>query len=394
MENADVRTNSGEIEVSVILPCLNEENTLAMCIRAARKALEEAGIRGEIVVADNGSTDRSREIALEEGAQVVDEKQTGYGNAVRAGLASAQGHYLVFLDADMSYDFGDIPRFVEELRSGADVVIGSRFRGGIERGAMPVLHRLVGTPGMTKLANILFGCKITDINCGMRGLTKEAFQRLDLHSEGMEFASEMIIKAAREKMRIVEIPTAFRVDRRGRAPHLHSFRDGWRHLQLMLHFCPLWLYLVPGFAFLLGGLAVIFVLSPGTAPRFLLTAFLIAQACAAVGVQVLLLGLVAQDRVKAPRWRTVPFVRSFRKWFTLPKGLALGLSACLVGMVILGYALFYAVQSKATGQVSAFDATSLRLAFLGATLFVCGLQVFCTSLFLGLFGIRVADDGR
>lgn len=224
------------IELSVVLPCLNEERTLAKCIGAAHEALADNVINGEVIVADNGSTDRSRRIALEEGARLVEVATRGYGNALYCGLKAARGQFLIHLDADMSYEFAHIPRFVAKLREGADVVMGSRLRGKIYPGAMPVLHRYLGTPALTRIANLFFGCGITDINCGMRGLTSDAFERLDLRSGGMEFASEMIVKAAALKMNIVEIPTDLRPDQRNRKPHLSSLRDGWRHLRFLLLF--------------------------------------------------------------------------------------------------------------------------------------------------------------
>lgn len=382
----------GGIEASIVLPCLNEENTLAQCIRDARQALDDGGIQGEIVIADNGSTDRSREIARAEGARVVEVRERGYGSALRSGIASAQGRYIVFLDADLSYDFADVPRFVEELRKGAGLVMGSRLRGDIDRGAMPLLHRLVGTPALTLLANVLFGSGISDINCGMRGLTKETFEHLDLACEGMEFASEMVIKAARGKTPIKEIPIVFHADKRGRPPHLRSFRDGWRHLHLMLHYCPMWLLLGPGVVLALGGFAVILAVLSGLSPPAGVLTYLVAHSATIVGVQILLLGLVAQDRVRNPRWRSYRFAHSVRKWFTLGKGLMLGSGVALAGVAFIAYA---AVQA-ATGSggnahaVIRFDAASTKYALLGATLFISGLQVAFTALFLGLFGI-VAD---
>ena len=378
----------------MVLPCLNEEATIARCVQAARQALGDAGLAREVVVADNDSTDRSREIAEENGARVIQVRQVGYGNALQAGLASARGGLLVFLDADMSYDFAEIPRFVEELRKGADIVIGSRFRGAIDPGSMPFLHRVFGTPALTKLANLVFRCGITDINCGMRGLTKAAFERLDLHSEGMEFASEMMIKAAQNHMRIAEIPIGFHPDQRERAPHLRSFRDGWRHLQLMMHFCSVWLFLIPGLLLMVGGLTAILF---GFHEPAGLAAYLVAQACTAIGVLVLLLGLIAQGRVRASKYVRPPRPRLLRlasKWIKIEKGLAFGLLAMLLGVLLFAYAAFFGAAPEHSGVVASASAghVDTRLAVLGTTVFICGLQVFFTSLFMGLFGIRVADD--
>jgi glycosyltransferase involved in cell wall biosynthesis len=225
-------------EVSVVFPCLNEERTLATCLRETRQALDAAGIDGEIIVADNGSTDRSQQIAIDEGARVVQVPDRGYGNALFHGFEMARGKFLVFLDADLSYDPAHIPRFVAAMREGADLVMGSRFKGRIHDHAMPRLHRYLGTPVLTRLVNLFFGCRITDVNCGMRGLTRYAFRRLGLRSGGMEFASEMVLKSARLGLRIAEIPTDLRPDQRGRRPHLRSFRDGWRHLRYLVLFAP------------------------------------------------------------------------------------------------------------------------------------------------------------
>jgi len=381
------------VEVSVVFPCLNEEATIGMSVRAARQALEDAAIRGEVIVADNDSMDRSREIALEEGARIVDVRRPGYGNALRAGLRAAHGRFLIFLDADMSYDCGDIAAFVAGLDKGADVVIGSRLRGRIDPGAMPRLHRRVGTPILTSLANGLFGCGISDINCGMRGLTHEALDRLDLYSEGMEFASEMMIRAAQAKLRVTEIPISFHVDQRGRIPHLRSFRDGWRHLQLMMHFCSIWLFLLPGWMLTLGGFGAMFArIDP---PVGLVTG--LAGLCSALlGIQVLLLGLAAQGRAKTSKYalyrKRIP--RVVRNWLRVDKGVVLGAVVAAVGGATLGYAAWRIAQ-RLGPQGQAFPPLEWalpRLALLGAALLLVGLQVFFASLFLGLFGIRVAED--
>lgn len=388
---------SREIEVSVVLPCLNEEATLTSCIRAAKNVLDEQHLRAEIIVADNGSTDRSREIAVEEGARVIEARHLGYGNALRTGLASAAGKYVVFLDADMSYDFRDIPRFVEELRGGADLVIGSRFSGEIDPHAMPYLHRAFGTPAMTKLANLLFGCGITDINCGMRGLTKEAFERLELYSEGMEFASEMMIKAAQERLTVVEIPIAFHADQRTSAPHLRSFRDGWRHLQLMLHFCSHWVYLFPGLVLALGGIAVLVAAAPAASVRTALALWLACLFASVIGVQILLLGLIAQGRVKSAKYARVDrrIFRILSISIRIEKGLLLGFVVALAGLLLFAYAGLYGPELPTGDPSSGAGAGlpgALRTMFLGAILVINGLQVFFTSLFMGLFGIRVAED--
>ncbi|HUG90872.1 MAG TPA: glycosyltransferase family 2 protein [Planctomycetaceae bacterium] len=226
------------IEVSVVMPCLNEAETLGRCIVKAQNALDAGGLCGEIVVADNGSSDGSQDIARGLGARVVAVRERGYGCALRGGIAAARGPYIVFADADDSYDFGEVPRFVERLRAGDDLVMGNRFQGGIRPGAMPWLHRYVGNPVLSGIGRLLFRTPVGDFHCGMRGLSKAAFERMELASDGMEFASEMVIQATLRGLRISELPIELAPDGRSRPPHLRSWRDGWRHLRLMLRSFP------------------------------------------------------------------------------------------------------------------------------------------------------------
>lgn len=386
------------IEVSVVLPCLNEESTLASCIRAAHRALAQAGLHGEVIVADNGSSDRSREIAVAEGARLVEVEARGYGNALYHGFRAARGRFLVHLDADMSYEFSHVPRFVAELRKGADLVMGSRLRGTIEPGAMPALHRHLGTPVLTRLANLFFGCRISDINCGMRGLRKEAFERLDLRSGGMEFASEMIVKAAALKMRIVEIPTDLHRDQRGRRPHLSSFRDGWRHLRFLLLFCPTWLFLWPGALLAAGGLATIVAILLDLSPWVGMLTCLAALAATVLGVQLILLGLATRGFAQLRRLRgeETRWDRFFAQ-LTLEKGIVAGGLLALVGFGFLAYASvgilrFMRAESYDGLQV---DLHHTKLALLGTALFVTGAQAVFSSFFAGLFAIEpVGRDSR
>lgn len=235
------------------MPCLNEAETLAACIAEAQAALKEADIEGEIIVADNGSTDGSQRIALAMGARVVEVTRKGYGNALSGGIEAAAGQYIVMGDADASYNFSHIPRIVESLLDGADLVMGNRFRGGIAPGAMPRLHRYLGNPVLTGIGRLLFRCPVGDFHCGLRGFSKAAYRRMELSTAGMEFASEMVIKSTLKGLRVTEVPTVLRPDGRSRPPHLRSWRDGWRHLRFMLLFCPRWLFLFPGLFLFLGG---------------------------------------------------------------------------------------------------------------------------------------------
>lgn len=381
-----------QVEVTVVFPCLNEERTLGSCIEAAQQAFAKAGICGEVLVADNGSTDRSIEIAAALGARVVHVLRPGYGSALREGLSQARSRYLIFLDADMSYDAAHIPLFVERLRAGAEVVMGSRFRGGIDPGAMPTLNRYVGTPLLTLAANILFGCRITDVNCGMRGVTREALDRLDLHSEGMEFASEMIIKAAQARLRIDEVPIRFHADQRGRQPHLRPMRDGWRHLQVMMHFCPMWIYVVPSMALVLAGVWGILSAEPELHARTAWAVCLLSILSTMLGTQILLLGVTALGRVRSSKHWAVRGRRIYRlmaRYVKIEQGLILA-----VAMIVAGAAIdIFAVSGFGCGAEFAGGSYFKWMAF-GVALALNGLQLFTLCLFLGLFGIRVADDGR
>src|SRR3984893_16685422 len=255
------------VDVSVVIPCLNEANSIGICVEKALGAFCTVGLPGEVIVADNGSTDGSIEIAEKLGARVVRVEARGYGSALRAGIAAARGAFIVMGDADDSYDFGDVPRFVEQWRAGYDVVMGNRFRGEIKRGAMPWHHKYIGNPVLSSVLNLLFSAGIGDSHCGMRGFTRAVYDRMDLRSTGMEFASEFVIKAAQLGAKVTEIPITLWPDKRGRPPHLRSFRDGWRHLRFMLLYAPNWLFLLPGAAFMLAGFMLVFWLLPG--PRAL-----------------------------------------------------------------------------------------------------------------------------
>ena len=247
---------SDSIEVTVVMPCLNEAETLAVCIRKALDCLSDNGISGEVVVADNGSTDGSQAIAEAEGARVVPVEVKGYGNALMGGIDSARGRYVLMGDADDSYDFSALLPFIEKLREGNDLVMGNRFRGGIAPGAMPALHRYLGNPVLSGLGRLFFRCPVGDFHCGLRGFSREAIWRMKLQTTGMEFASEMVVKATLLGLRIVEVPTTLSPDGRSRPPHLRSWRDGWRHLRFMLLFSPAWLFLYPGLLLMIVGLGV------------------------------------------------------------------------------------------------------------------------------------------
>ena len=247
---------SGDVELSIVMPCLNEARTLEACILKAQKYLSRSGVNGEIVIGDNGSTDGSREIASSLGARVVNTSVHGYGAALHHAMASSQGRYCILGDSDCSYDFEHLDPFLEQLRSGYDLVMGNRFKGGIQAGAMPWKNRYVGNPVLSNIGKLLFCAKVQDFHCGLRGVSRRAFQQMNLQTTGMEFASEMVIKATLLNMKMTEVPTTLDRDGRSRSPHLRPYRDGWRHLRFMLLFSPNWLFLYPGLLMMLAGLTI------------------------------------------------------------------------------------------------------------------------------------------
>ena len=242
------------IELTILMPCLNEAETLKICILKAKKSLAENGINGEVLIADNGSTDGSQLIAQENGARVVTVTEKGYGNALRGGIQAAYGKFIIMGDADDSYDFSNLLPFVQKLREGYDLVMGNRFKGGIEKGAMPFLHKYLGNPVLSFVGRLFFNIPIGDFHCGLRGFTKESAEKMGLRTTGMEFASEMVVKASLFKMKIAEVPTTLKKDGRSHPPHLNTWRDGWRHLRFLLMYSPAWLFLYPGLFFILIGL--------------------------------------------------------------------------------------------------------------------------------------------
>jgi glycosyltransferase involved in cell wall biosynthesis len=251
------------MELTILMPCLNEAETLGVCIEKAIAFLERAGVEGEVLVADNGSSDGSRSIAESRGARVVPVAERGYGAALRGGISAARGRYIIMGDADDSYDFSRLDGYLSELRSGADLVMGNRFKGGILPGAMPLLHRWLGNPFLSFMGRVLFRIPVFDFHCGLRGFNAASIRALDLRTSGMEFASEMVVRAALEGLTVVEVPTTLSPDGRSRPPHLRTWRDGWRHLRFLLTYSPRWLFLYPGAVFLASGLLAVALLFPG-----------------------------------------------------------------------------------------------------------------------------------
>ena len=383
----------GELELSVVIPALNEERTIAHCVAKAQKAIAMLGAPGEVVVADNGSSDRTREIAAGLGARVVPVDGRGYGRALRGGFAAARGRYLIMGDADGSYDFEQAPRYVEMLRQGSDFVVGNRYRGVIEPGAMPFLNRYLGTPVLTGVMNLLFRTGIGDTNCGMRGLTKAAFERMGLKADGMEFATEMIVKASLLKMKIAEVPCDLHHDLRDRPPHLRRWRDGWRHLRFMLLFSPTGTFLAPGTILLsVGGLGLVAItardlVSPDAlswlGSRHILTSLLFWL----TGTSVLGLGVVAQEADYQERFDAGNPVSMFlHRTFSLEKGLVIGVTLVAAGLLALAYfpLSFYFHHFPMGGPALRLDCAVIAIAAV-----LTGVQCAFASFALGLFYLRV-----
>ncbi len=378
---------SKPVNVSVVIPCLNEANSLAFCIDKAINAFRGAGLSGEVIVADNGSTDGSVELAEGHGARVIHVTERGYGAALRAGIAATRGPFIIMGDADDSYDFTDVPRFVEKLREGYDVVIGNRFRGGIKPGAMPSLHKYFGNPGLTALLNLFFQVGIGDCYCGMRGFTRALYDRLDVRSSGMEFALEMIIKCAQIGARITEIPIILWPDKRGRAPHLRSFRDGWRSLRFMLLYAPNWLFFLPGSLLVAVGLALVFWLLPGprnVTPRITLDlhTMIFGVIFTLLGTQLLSIGAFAKVFSYAERFdrRSVSLKRVLRR-VTLESGLLLGGALFLAGFAGCAWITW---QWAASGFGPLHEVR--QVLFWSMWLFL-GVQVIFASFFMSMLGI-------
>ena len=378
------------IELTVVMPCLNEAETLAVCVDKAHAALRANDIRGEVVVADNGSTDGSQEIAEAHGARVVPVPLRGYGAALDAGITAAHGRYILMADADDSYDFAHIPRFLAELRNGADLVMGNRFAGGIGPGAMPFLHRYLGNPVLSWMGRTLFQAPISDFHCGMRAFSRTAYQQLGLRTTGMEFASEMVVKSSLLKQRMVEVPTTLQKDGRSRPPHLKTWRDGWRHFRFLLMYSPRWLFLIPGVFLMVGGFALMAWLLPAERPlgHVNLGVDTLAYAAAAVllGFQLVFFGIAA--KVFATTEGLLPEDENFNRWFhyvTLETGLIAGVLLVLVG---LGIALSSVMSWAHTGYGPLPPVAMMRRTLPAMLCLMLGTEIGFASFFLSLLGLR------
>ena len=377
------------VELSVVMPCLNEAATVGICVKKALDALERNGIRGEVIVADNGSTDGSQQIARDFGASVVAVERRGYGSALQSGIAAARGRFILMGDADDTYDFSQLGEFVARLREGYDLVMGNRFRGRILPGAMPPLHRYLGNPVLTGIGRLFFHSPVGDFHCGLRAFRKGAIEQLGLRTMGMEFASEMVVKAAAFGLRVTEIPTTLAPDRRDRAPHLRTWRDGWRHLRFLLLYSPRWLFLYPGIVLIVLGIVVNAALLPG--PRkignvvFDVHTLLFGAMAILIGFQSVVFatftkifaiseGLLPED----PR-----LTRMF-KYVTLEVGLVAGILLILAG----AGAWVFGLESWRIREFGPLDAErTLRIVIPGVVCFTLGFQVVLSSFFLSVLGM-------
>jgi hypothetical protein len=370
--------------LSVVMPCLNEARTVSVCVAKARAYFERAGIEGEVIVADNGSTDGSPELAIAAGATVVHVSDRGYGAAIAGGLRAARGRWVVMGDADDSYDFEHLDGFVERLRAGAQLVMGNRFAGGIEPGAMPRLHRWLGNPVLSFIGRMLFTTDIGDFHCGLRAFDREAILALGLTSPGMEFASEMVMRASLADLRIDEVPTTLARDGRDRPPHLRSWRDGWRHLRLLLMFSPRWLLLYPGLALLTTGAFASMVLTVGPVRiggvGLDIHTLLYAATASILGLQLSMLAVITKAvGVAAGHLPRGPGYRAMMRVFTLERGLLAGIALMGLGF---GAGVMSVLEWTQVGLTGLDPSRTMRAAIPAATLLLAGAECLAASFVL------------
>jgi glycosyltransferase involved in cell wall biosynthesis len=376
-------------ELTILMPCLNEAETLAVCIRKAHRFLSEAGIDGEILIADNGSIDGSQQIAEQEGARLVSITQRGYGAALQGGIDAAQGCYVIMGDADDSYDFSALMPFMQRLRDGADVVMGNRFQGGIGPGAMPPLHKYLGNPVLTGLGRLFFRIKISDFHCGLRGFSRDRIRALNLRTTGMEFASEMVVRAALSGYRLDEVPTTLKKDGRSRPPHLRTWRDGWRHLSFLLMYSPKWLFLYPALVLVCLGVFGAFVLLPGSVKigevGFDIHTFVVACMAVQVGVQAVSFAVIARQFATAHKLiPPSPRFSSVLEMMTLDKVLV---GAAIITMLGLSGLIWCTLQWASTGFGPLEYSALLRILVISLTAIAIGIQLALTGFLSAIIEI-------
>jgi len=372
------------------MPCLNEAETVATCVRKAVGFITEHGIDGEVVVADNGSTDGSRELATEAGARVVPIAERGYGNALMGGIIAARGEYVIMGDSDDSYDFTNLMPFITELRQGYDLVMGNRFLGGIAPGAMPPLHKYLGNPVLSFIGRLFFPSAIGDFHCGLRGFRRDSAIALGLQATGMEFASEMVVKATLAKQKVTEVPTTLAKDGRSHPPHLRSWRDGWRHLRFLLLFSPRWLFFIPGAILLLLGLVAGAAVETGPinigGVSFDVDTLVACGGCVVIGFQAILFWLFTQVYAGSEGFLPEqPKVQTLLGKLSLERGLVLGAILGLAGLIGMVFSLTY-WQSQSFGHLNYEHA--LRLMVPSVTALVLSCQLIFGTFFLSILGIK------
>jgi glycosyltransferase involved in cell wall biosynthesis len=374
-------------EVSIVLPCLNEERTIGTCVSKAVDFLKRHKISGEVIVADNGSTDQSILIAQKEGARVIHIDQKGYGNALRGGFEAAQYPYIIMADSDDSYDLINLMPFIEKLREGYDLVMGNRFKGGIKKGAMPWHHRYIGNPVLSFVGRLFFHTPVNDFHCGLRGFTKAAIEKMNLQTTGMELASEIVIKSSILGLRVCEVPTILFPDGRDRRPHLRSFSDGWRHLRFLLIYSPAWLFLYPGlFFFILGSLIslILFFGPVNIGFRYIdFHTFIVTGTLMFLGISMISFAVIT--RVYAFTAGLLPIAPKFFtlfKYINLEIGLLLGFSIFGLGLILMTRAV-----SLSSNFAQIGFSNSIRLVFGGSLAAITGVQIILTSFVLSILGI-------
>lgn len=379
------------VELTILMPCLNEANTIATCIKKAKGFLIREGINGEVVVADNGSTDGSQAIAAKSGARVIQVEQKGYGNALLGGIQKAKGTFVIMGDADNSYDFSNLKLFVDRLREGYQLVLGNRFKGGITPDAMPFLHHYLGNPVLTRIGKLFFRSSLNDFYCGLRGFDRESILQLDLKTTGMEFAIEMIVKATLQNMKIIEVPTTLSPDGRNRPSHLQTWRDGWRTLRFLLMYSPRWLFLYPGALLMaigfFGGVALIFS-GPLKIGRVFLDihSLLLLALCILIGFQSISFAFIS--RLFAITEKLLPESPRFMmlyKFFNLERGLLVGIFEILAGFGVLMYAIILWGE-KSFGELNPFQ--MMRIVIPAFTFLALGVQTILTSFLLSIIGLK------
>jgi glycosyltransferase involved in cell wall biosynthesis len=379
-----------QVELSIVMPCLDEAASVATCVAQAREAIERYGIRGEVIVADNGSTDGSRELAAAAGARVVPVPLRGYGSALLAGIAAAKGEYVVMGDADGSYDFMAIDTFLAALRKGNDLVMGNRFRGGVAKGAMPFLHRWLGNPVLSFLGRLFFSSEVGDFHSGLRGFRRSSILALDLRTTGMEFASEMVVKASVQGLRITEVPVTLSPDKRDRPPHLRTWRDGWRHLRFLLLYSPRWLFLYPGVLLMAVGALVLLWLLPGERAigslRLDVHTLVYAAAAIVLGYQSVIFAIFTKTfAVSEGLLPEDPRLTRLYRYVTLETGLVAGIVLVVGGLVLAATAIGI-WQTQGFGPIVDLP-RSLRVVIVSSLAITLGVQTFFASFFLSVLGL-------